>query len=29
LTWPGSFRLDPQPPETSSEPLKLDLNLRL
>ncbi|KAG5254128.1 zinc finger protein [Salix suchowensis] len=29
LTWPGSFRLDPQPPETSSKTLKLDLSLRL
>ena len=29
LTWPGSFRLDSQLPETSSESLKLDLNLRL
>ncbi|KAF9675841.1 hypothetical protein SADUNF_Sadunf09G0075200 [Salix dunnii] len=29
LTWPGSFRLDSQLPETSSGPLKLDLNLRL
>ncbi|XP_021659680.1 zinc finger protein 4-like [Hevea brasiliensis] len=29
LMWPGSFRLDPQPPEPPSESLKLDLNLRL
>lgn len=29
LTWPGSFRLNPQPPEAPSESLKLDLNLRL
>ncbi|GLU09143.1 hypothetical protein SLE2022_260170 [Rubroshorea leprosula] len=27
--WPGSFRFDPQQPETSSESSKLDLNLRL
>ncbi|XP_041013802.1 zinc finger protein 4-like [Juglans microcarpa x Juglans regia] len=29
LLWPGSFRMDPKLPETSSEPQKLDLNLRL
>ena len=31
LIWPGSFRLDPQQvePEPKTEPLKLDLNLRL
>ncbi|KAF3435506.1 hypothetical protein FNV43_RR22595 [Rhamnella rubrinervis] len=29
LMWPGSFRLDPQVPEQQSEPLKLDLNLRI
>ncbi|XP_022763465.1 zinc finger protein 4-like [Durio zibethinus] len=27
--WPGSFRLDPQLPKPSSDPSKLDLNLRL
>ncbi|GMI88280.1 hypothetical protein HRI_002497300 [Hibiscus trionum] len=27
--WPGSFRMDPRPPEPPSEPPKLDLNLRL
>ncbi|EEF34870.1 zinc finger protein 4 [Ricinus communis] len=29
LMWPGSFRFDAQPPEPPSEPLELDLNLRL
>lgn len=29
LMWPGSFRMDPKPPEPPSEPHKLDLNLRL
>ncbi|KAJ7967531.1 Zinc finger protein [Quillaja saponaria] len=29
LVWPGSFRLDPQQPETPQESLKLDLNLQL
>lgn len=29
VMWPGSFRLDPQVAEQQSEPLKLDLNLRL
>ncbi|XP_044507695.1 zinc finger protein 4-like [Mangifera indica] len=29
VMWPGSFRLNPQPQEPPSEPLKLDLNLRL
>ena len=29
LMWPGSFRLDAQPPEPPSESLKLDLDLRL
>lgn len=29
LIWPGSFRLDQHLPESSSEPVKLDLNLRL
>lgn len=29
MMWPGSYRLEPQPTEQTSEPLKLDLNLRL
>ncbi|XP_021892354.1 zinc finger protein 4-like [Carica papaya] len=29
LMWPGSFRLEPQLPKPPSEPLMLDLNLRL
>ncbi|KAL3722304.1 hypothetical protein ACJRO7_034649 [Eucalyptus globulus] len=29
LMWPGSFRLDAQPSNPPSEPVKLDLNLRL
>ncbi|PPR85720.1 hypothetical protein GOBAR_AA34970 [Gossypium barbadense] len=29
FVWPGSFRLDPRPPEPPPEPAKLDLNLRL
>ncbi|XP_050208927.1 zinc finger protein 4-like [Mercurialis annua] len=29
IIWPGSFRMDRQIPEPPSEPIKLDLNLRL
>lgn len=29
MMWPGSYRLEQQPSEQTSEPLKLDLNLRL
>ncbi|RVW49655.1 Zinc finger protein KNUCKLES [Vitis vinifera] len=29
VMWPGSYRLEQQPSEQTSEPLKLDLNLRL
>ena len=29
MMWPGSYRFEPQSSEQTSEPLKLDLNLRL